>query len=173
VENGVDVLAHTAPGPEPLGDDLLATMKSNNVALIPTLKLWSYELRRGGTPEIVVQMVQDFAVTQLSDYYSAGGEILFGTDAGYMRNFDTEDEFLLMSKAGMDFDGILASLTTNPARRFANESGRLDIGTTADIVVYAGDPTKDVAAFSQIRYTIREGKVVFCADEGLSDSPCG
>jgi imidazolonepropionase-like amidohydrolase len=172
VENGVDVLAHTTPRAKPLEDSFIATMKTNNIALIPTLKLWSYELRRGGVPEKVVQMVQGLAVAQLEDYYAAGGEILFGTDAGYMRDFDTKDEFLLMAEAGMDFDGILTSLTTNPARRFANEFGRLDVGATADIVVYAGDPSKDVAAFSKIQYTIRAGKLVFCANKYQSDSPC-
>jgi imidazolonepropionase-like amidohydrolase len=172
VENGVDVLAHTTPRAKPLADSLIATMKANNVALIPTLTLWSYELRRGGAPEKVVQLVQSLAVAQLAEYYAAGGEILFGTDVGYMRDFDTSQEFLLMAKAGMDFDGILAALTTNPARRFANESGRLDVGTTADIVIYAGDPSKDSAAFSQVQYTIRAGRLVFCADEGQSGSPC-
>jgi imidazolonepropionase-like amidohydrolase len=172
VQNGVDVLAHTTPRAKPLGDSFIATMKTNNVALIPTLKLWSYELRRGDAPEKVVQMVQGLAVDQLADYYAAGGEILFGTDVGYMRDFDTRDEFLLMTEAGMDFDGILASLTTNPARRFATESGRLEVGTTADIVVYSSDPSEDTAAFSQVQYTIREGRLVFCADEGQPDSPC-
>ncbi|MDP6415807.1 MAG: amidohydrolase family protein [Gammaproteobacteria bacterium] len=172
VENGVDVLAHTAPGPEPLGDELIAIMKNNNVALIPTLKLWSYELRRGGTPEKVVQFVQGSAIAQLSDYYVAGGEVLFGTDTGYMRDFNTKDEFMHMRKAGMDFDGILASMTTNPASRFASESGLLEVGATADVVVYAGDPSKDVAEFSQVQYTIRAGKLVFCADESQSESPC-
>jgi imidazolonepropionase-like amidohydrolase len=172
VQNGVDVLAHTTPRAKPLGKGFIATMKNNNVALVPTLKLWSYELRRGDAPEKVVQMVQGLAVDQLADYYAAGGEILFGTDVGYMRDFDTRDEFLLMTEAGMDFDGILASLTTNPARRFATESGRLEVGTTADIVVYSSDPSEDTAAFSQVQYTIREGRLVFCADEDESDSPC-
>jgi imidazolonepropionase-like amidohydrolase len=128
--------------------------------------------RQQDTPERVVQFVQGSAVAQLSDYYSAGGEILFGTDTGYMRDFDTEDEFILMRQAGMDFDGILASMTTNPARRFAGESSLLEVGAAADIVVFAGDPSQDVAEFSRIQYTIRTGKLVFCADEGHSDSPC-
>jgi imidazolonepropionase-like amidohydrolase len=172
VENGVDVLAHTAPGPGPLGGDLVATMKRNNVALIPTLKLWSYELRKGRTPEKVVQMVQGMAVTQLTEYSAAGGEILFGTDTGYMRDFDTRDEFILMQQAGMDFDAILASMTTNPARRFANEAGVLGVGATGDIVVYVADPSTDVTEFSRVQYTIRAGELVYCADEGQPDSPC-
>lgn len=172
VENGVDVLAHTAPTRQPLGENIISKMQSNNMALIPTLTLWSYELRKGGTPAKVIEMVQGMAVSQLAEYYAAGGEIIFGTDTGYMRDFDTRQEFTLMQRAGMDFDGILASLTTNPARRFANESGVIEVGAAADIVIYEGDPSKDATEFSRVRYTIRAGKLVFCADEIQSDSPC-
>jgi hypothetical protein len=35
-----------------------------------------------------------------------------------MEQFDTAEEFRLMSRAGMSFQKILASLTTNPAERF-------------------------------------------------------
>lgn len=172
VENGVDVLAHTTPVREPLGDEMIELMLNNGVALIPTLKLWSYELGRNGTPEQVIQFVQRSAVAQLADYYAAGGEILFGTDTGYMRDFDTADEFMLMQQAGMDFDAILASMTTTPARRFADEPGTVGVGATADLVIYAGDPAADIAGFSRIQYTIRAGRLVYCADEGEVGSPC-
>lgn len=172
VENGVDVLAHTAPRAKPLSDRMIATMKNNKVALIPTLKLWSYELRRGNTPEPVVQMVQERAVRQLADYHAAGGEILFGTDVGYMRDFDPRDEYLLMQQAGMDFADILAALTINPAGRFAGESGQLVVGAAADIVIYAGDPSLEITALAEVLYTIRAGRIVYCADSGDPGSPC-
>ncbi len=170
VDNGVDILAHTAPGPKPLGDKLIGRMLANRVALIPTLKLWSYELRRSGTPEKAVQAVQKMAIAQLAEYHSAGGEILFGTDAGYMTDFNTKDEFSLMKKAGMNFDEILASLTTNPAQRFAPDAGILALGAPADIVIYSDDPGQDVTAFSRVDYTIRGGKPVYCRNKG--DSAC-
>ena len=85
------------------------------------------------------------AVQELKAYSDGGGQILFGTDVGYIDQFDTTEEFRLMSHAGMSFQQILASLTTNPAARFgyANHSGRIAKGFDADLVVLDGDPAKD------------------------------
>jgi len=40
----------------------------------------------------------------------AGGEILFGIDAGYIDHYNTVLEFTLMSQARMNFEQILASV---------------------------------------------------------------
>ena len=165
IENGVDILAHSAPAAGPLGKELIETMKQNNVALIPTLKLWSYDLGRFGAPEHFIKMAENSGVGQVAEYYSAGGEILFGTDSGYMHDFNPKDEFVLMQRAGMDFNSILTSMTVSPARRFTNESGKLKIGSNADIVVYAESPVENVANFAKIQYTIKDGKVVYCANK--------
>ena len=71
-------------------------------------------------------------------------------------------EFTLVSRGGMNSQQILASLTTNPARRFgySNRNGRIAKGMDADLVVLRVDPAQDVTAFSKVRYTIRSGKVI-------------
>jgi len=96
-------------------------------------------------------------------YSEAGGQILFGTDVGYIEQFDTSEEFDWMSRAGMSVQHILASLTTNPAQGFgySTYSGRIAKGMDADLVLLGADPGRDVAAFSRVRYTIRGGKVVY------------
>jgi len=165
IENGVDVLAHTAPPAGPLGKKLVATMLKSNVALIPTLKLWAWELTRAGVPEVGVRQYQNSGVSQLKEYASAGGEILFGTDVGYMRDYDTREEFEMMARAGMDFDQVLAALTINPAKRFAGETGRVEAGAPGDIVIYNGDPTKEVTAFAQVAHTVRGGRIVYAKHE--------
>jgi imidazolonepropionase-like amidohydrolase len=80
-----------------------------------------------------------------------------------MEQFDTAEEFRLMSRAGMSFQKILASLTTNPAERFgySTHSGRIAKGMDADLVLLRADPAQDVRAFSKVRYTIRGGKVIY------------
>jgi imidazolonepropionase-like amidohydrolase len=105
------------------------------------------------------------AAKQLNAFLRAGGDVLFGTDVGYIDQFDTSDEFKWMSRGGMSYQQILASLTTNPARRFgfSTRSGRIAKGFDADLVVLGADPSNDVAAFSQIRYTIRNGMVIYTA----------
>jgi len=102
-------------------------------------------------------------MAELRAYSQVGGDILFGTDIGYTDHFDTELEFALMSRAGMNFQQILGSLTTNPARRFgySDHSARVAKGMEADLVVLRADPAQDATAFSKVRYTIRSGKVIY------------
>ena len=102
-------------------------------------------------------------VAELHAYSQENGDILFGTDIGYTDHFDTELGFALMSRAGMNFQQILGSLTTNPARRFgySDHSARVAKGMEADLVVLRADPAQDATAFSKVRYTIRSGKVIY------------
>jgi imidazolonepropionase-like amidohydrolase len=106
------------------------------------------------------------AARQLEAFSKAGGQVLFGTDVGYTQHFDTSEEFKWMSRGGMDFRAILASLTTNPAQRFgyATHSGRIEKGFDADLVVLSADPAQNVSAFSKVRYTIRDGAIIYAGN---------
>ena len=165
LQSGVDILAHTTPsgGSWPLS--LVERMKSAHMALIPTLTLWHVEIK-GDSPEQFEKGMNTVVLPQLRAYSEAGGQILFGTDVGYIEQFDTSEEFAWMSRAGMSFKQILASLTTNPAERFgyANRAGRVAKGMDGDLVVLGADPAQDVAAFSKVRYTIRGGKIIYAAN---------
>ena len=70
-----------------------------------------------------------------------------------------------MQRAGLDFAQVLASLTTNPARRFgfSEHSGRIADHMDADLTVFKGNPATDIAALSRVRYTIRDGKIIYQA----------
>jgi imidazolonepropionase-like amidohydrolase len=133
------------------------------MALIPTLTLFDFEARNGQMSDADRESLLNNMTNQLSTFASAGGEVLFGTDIGYTDHFDTELEFQLMSRANMDYRAILASLTTNPARRFrfADRKGRIESGMDADLTILNGDPGKDLAAFSRISATIKAGVVIF------------
>ena len=63
----------------------------------------------------------------------------------------------------MSFQEILASLTTNPAQRFGDSthSGRIAKGFDADLVVLSADPAQTTSAFSKVRYTIRDGEIIY------------
>ena len=112
---GVEVIVHTTPQSGPWDAATVAAMKQANVALVPTLKLWRYELRHERTS--LADRFVDTAVGQLRAWIEAGGTVLFGTDVGYMSEYDTAEEFDLMARAGMTPRQILASLTTAPAER--------------------------------------------------------
>jgi imidazolonepropionase-like amidohydrolase len=137
-------------------------MKAVHMSLIPTLTLFDVEAQRQKLSRQDTKDLVHLAVSQLHAYNAAGGQILFGTDAGYIDHFDTAEEYQLMSEAGMTFPQILASLTTTPALRFGYmHSGRIAAGMDADLVVLKSDPAADITALSHVAYTIRAGKIIF------------
>jgi len=149
----VDVLAHTIEGPEDWTPSVSQRLKAENVALIPTLALFNSptEINMG-------------ILNEVKSYADAGGTILFGTDVGYLTNYpDLTREFGLLSRAGLTFPQILASLTTAPANRFGlgKAAGRIEKGMDADLVVLDGDPAKDISAFSRVEMTLRKGAIIY------------
>jgi imidazolonepropionase-like amidohydrolase len=161
VRGGVDVIAHTTPQSGRWDDAVLAAMREAKVALIPTLKVWKYLLRhdRASLGDASVRT----STGQLRAWVASGSVVLFGTDVGGIDDYDPSDEYSLMAEAGMTFRQILASLTTEPAKKFGDSGrlGRIAPGLAADLVVLNGDPSRDVRAFAAVRYTIRDGKVVY------------
>jgi imidazolonepropionase-like amidohydrolase len=138
-------------------------MREANMALIPTLKLWPWELGRLGVPAAALEWVQANAQAQVRAFMEAGGQLLFGTDVGYMTDYDPTDEYLLLERAGLSFPDVLSALTTAPARRLAAEAGagRVAVGSPADLVVLERDPATDIRALADVRYTIRQGRVIY------------
>ena len=166
IENGVDILAHTFPTEldrRPWDRALPGMMIERRMALVPTLKLFPSEIRKAGLPSNVSDIVLGIAQAQLRAFAEAGGQVLFGTDIGYMPDYDPTDEYVFMQQAGLSYARILASLTTAPAERFAlaTRTGRLARGLAADVVVVDGDPERDIRALSNVRYTLRGGRVIY------------
>jgi len=162
---GVDVAAHTTPASGKWDDGLIAKMKEQHMSLVPTLKLWIYEAGKAGATAEQAQNFADSGVGELRQYERAGGQILFGTDVGYMTEYDPTEEYVLMARAGLTSMQILDSLTTAPAARFGESQshGRVSPGLAADVVVLGADPAKDVRNFANVRYTIRNGRVIYPA----------
>ena len=174
LDSGVDVLAHAAPESGEWTPEFVARLKADDVAFVPTLTLFDAELRREGVPVAVVEKVVGAAKQQLGAMARGGGQILFGTDAGYTDVYDTLLEFRLMSAAGLDWRQMLASLTTAPAHRFGQAAtrGRLAVGQAGDLVVLGTDPQSDPEAFAEVRMTVRDGRVIHdAADAGGAGGP--
>ena len=165
VTAGVDILVHTTIDPPGAAwsDALIGDMLARKVSLVPTLKLWRYELDKAKAPA----NVRDGAIAQgrkqLQAFASAGGQVLFGTDIGYMTDFDPTQEYVQMAQAGLTHTQILASLTTAPAARWQDgeRRGRVRPGFAADLVVLDGDPADDVGNFADVRCTLRRGREIF------------
>ena len=137
-------------------------MKQQHAALTPTLSMFPDEERKFGGSEADKAAVLKVAVAQLKAYFGEGGTILFGTDVGYTQLYDTTSEYEYMARAEMTWREILASLTTNPSGFFkAANTGRVEKGMDADLVVLEGDPAVDVKNFARVAYTVRRGKIIY------------
>jgi len=163
IQSGVDILAHTTPADDPWNFALVERLVAAHMALTPTLTLWDVEASKSNGSPDNIEKTMSRAAEQLKAFSQAGGQVLFGTDVGYIEHYDTSEEFAWMSRAGMNFQQILASLTTNPATRFgySSHSGRIANGMDADLVVLEGDPGKDVNAFSKVHQVIRGGRLIY------------
>ena len=154
---GVDVLAHTASDGRNYTPEQLARFKSQGTALIPTLSLFTTVVL---DPGVTARLI-DSTVNQLKTFSENGGVVLFGTDAGFTKLYDTSLEFELMHRA-LSPSQVLASLTTNPARYFkAAKKGKVEQGFDADLVVLDDDPISDVRNLAKVAYTIRAGHIIY------------
>lgn len=156
---GVDVMAHTAPSPgyTQYTSEQLAWFKSQGTALIPTLSLFTTVVL---DPSVTAQITA-ITVNQLRQFAENGGVVLFGTDVGFTKVYDTTLEYELMHRA-LSERQVLATLTTNPAQYFkAAKKGRVERGFDGDLVVLDGDPMADVRNLAKVAYTIRAGQIIY------------
>ncbi|MCZ6672312.1 MAG: amidohydrolase family protein [Verrucomicrobia bacterium] len=157
--SGVDIIAHTTPGSGPWDEGILTAMQEHGVALTPTLRIWS-RFGRPGNPS--QDQLIETAVGQLRAWVEREGTVLFGTDLGAIDE-PPGAEYALMEQSGMSFRQILASLTTAPAERFRESSrlGRIAPGFRTDLVVLKGDPSRDLRSLASVRYTLRDGRIIY------------
>ena len=154
---GIDVMAHATPGQRGYTPEQLARFKQQNIALSPTLSLFS---KIPLPPEIAARFL-DNVVGQLKSFSDNGGTVLFGTDVGFTQLYDTTLEYELMRRA-LSERQVLASLTTNPAAYFkAAKKGKVEAGFDADLVILDGDPIADVRNLAKVATTIRAGQVIY------------
>jgi imidazolonepropionase-like amidohydrolase len=164
LEGGVDIVAHTAPGegrwPPALLDDLI----DRGIVLIPTLMLWRVELSRQNppVPAAIIDGYERDALGQIASFASRDGTFLFGTDVGYIDEYDPTEEYRLLAEAGLSYDQVLACLTTNPARVWGTPAaGTLRVGNPGDVVLLADDPRADLRNLARIQFLVRGGHIVF------------
>jgi imidazolonepropionase-like amidohydrolase len=165
LDAGVDVVVHTTleRGPTKWEPALVNDMVTAKMGVIPTLQLWGYELKKTSLPDHVVKLAIGDAVEEVRVFSHAGGQVLFGTDVGYMTEYNPTEEYALMSRAGLSTMQILASLTTAPAARWNEDArrGALRVGMDADLVVLEDDPADDAGNFARVKCTFRGGELLY------------
>jgi imidazolonepropionase-like amidohydrolase len=123
------------------------------MAMIPTLKLFSGDSDVARIRTIVAR------------FHQLGGKLMFGTDTGFLTDYDVKEEYRQLALAGLNYRDVLAMLTTAPAERFhvGDQKGRIAVGMMGDLTILSTDPATDPLAFTCVRYAIRGGKVIASA----------
>lgn len=154
INGGVDVLAHSIEDVESWNENMIKRLLRAHITLVPTVTLFI----DAGLPHTLLHEAKSYA--------DAGGRVAFGTDVGYLIQYDKlKQEVPLLAEGGMTPRQILASLTTAPASLFDSSSpgGRIAPGAEADLVVLADNPLESVNAFAEVRLTIRHGVIIYKA----------
>jgi imidazolonepropionase-like amidohydrolase len=152
IDAGVDVLAHTPEVTSGIDKSMLQRMIAQHMTIIPTLKLFSRD--------------DNIASIRGLDYqfHQIGGRLVYGTDTGFLTDYDQSEEFRQLTQAGFGFREILAMLTTAPADLFhlSQREGKVMPGMKGDLTILSEDPASgSPEAFTRVRYTIRAGKVIW------------
>jgi len=155
-ESGVDVLAHAPSDPRGVDAKLLQSLVDKRMAMVPTLKMFGTTVTKD--PDFLNPIY-----AEVRQFHADGGQLLFGTDVGYMTDYSTDDEFRALADSGLNAMDILRMLTMAPAERFgvADRKGTVAVGELGDLVVLDGDPAEDVGNFARVRATVRSGRVVY------------
>lgn len=152
IDAGVDVLAHTPEVTSGIDEAMLQRMIAQHMTIIPTLKLFSRD--------------DDIANIRGLDYrfHQLGGRLVYGTDTGFLPDYDQSEEFRQLMQAGFGFREVLAMLTTAPAELFhlSQREGKVMPGMRGDLTILSEDPaSRHPEAFTKVKYTIRGGKVIW------------
>jgi imidazolonepropionase-like amidohydrolase len=152
IDAGVDVLAHTPEQTDGIDEAMLRRMIAQHMTIIPTLKLFSGDKTIAKIRELDYQ------------FYKLGGRLVYGTDTGFLQDYDQGEEFRQLMLAGFGFRDILAMLTTAPAELFhqSQHEGKLLPGMRGDLTILSEDPAAGrPEAFTMVRYTVRDGRVIW------------
>ena len=125
VESGVDVLAHAPDTIAGVDTKLVKEMVKRHMAMTPTLKLFS------GSSHI------DKIRAIVAEFHDASGRLIFGTDTGFLTDYDVSEEYHQLQLAGLTFPDVLSMLTTKPVQEFHLEAHaeRLHVGFDGDLTV--------------------------------------
>ncbi len=164
LEAGVDCIEHAGLVDRPTAD-LLA---KRGIPVVPTLvESWDMA-ERGlelGRPQWLVEHSKNHLDTRLSIYKNlvdAGCKLATGTDVlGTVWR-----EMEIMAMGGLSNMDVILAATRNGADicDLLSETGTLEQGKSADMVIVDGDPVADLAAMRRVRMTIMQGKVYRPAD---------
>lgn len=164
VRAGADSIEH---GIE-LDDETIAEMVKRGTVWVPTIDHNRYYVDARESfqwgPEVIPPL-QDYIAKNLAAATraaKAGVKLGMGSDAVFSMFGQNTRELGWLVKAGLTPAQALQSATTIPAELLgiSDRLGKIAPGFIADLVAIEGDPTQAIEAVYQVRWVMKEGKVV-------------
>jgi imidazolonepropionase-like amidohydrolase len=173
LEAGIDIALHGFF----LDDDDVEFMKKNDITFTPTLA-WRGELVRTGAPgqpDWYLRKAKRYGPSHLASFkraYEAGVRIAAGTDCSgggsrgdFLRHGENALEMDYLVRNGLTPMEALMAGTKNVAEAYnlSHLIGTLEPGKLADIVIFDGDPLKQIATLQdkrRITTVIKNGEIV-------------
>ena len=148
VEGGVHSVEHGTG----VSEKTLQNMQQRGTSLVPTIWALDSILQPGNPNHIPAGSVQkaEYAA-QLRNQgmhraIASSVTIAYGTDAGVFPHAQNNKDFALLVGLGMRPIDVLRSATSNAAQMIGTtDRGLLEPGKLADVAVFNGDPTRDIA----------------------------
>ena len=91
------------------------------------------------------------------DIMKAGGLVVAGTDTPNAVNL--HGELMAYTMAGMSTFDALKAATVNPAKALNVETGTIEAGKLADIIMLDGDPLANIANTVKVKRVIANGRL--------------
>ena len=138
-------------------------MKEHNVTYIPTISavdvISQYRGWKKGVSEVPTNVLNKRK--SFKEAIASGVAIGMGGDVGVFPHGENASEMELMVDYGLPVMDALKAATSVNARAFHLDDrlGFIKPGFTADVVVVAGDPSKNITDVKKVKFVMKEGTV--------------
>ena len=164
VDAGVDTLEHGEMAFQ--APDALAAMAERGIILVPTLCVFDLVIDHEGFPGWMrerAKFLRESANRTVEAARTAGVAMAMGADAG--PHGENTRELVLLAEAGLTPAEAIVAATSTAARACGidGETGTIEVGKAADLLVVDGNPLEDVRVLRNphaIWLVLRGGKPV-------------